>query len=86
MQALDLSLGIVLLGLSTIMLMVSVQAYRRTGGRMVWVLISFLGFTLLSITALWGVISGDESWSIPNPVVLLLLLVIGANYLALIKG
>lgn len=53
---------------------------------MVWVLISFLGFTLLSITALWGVISGDESWSIPNPVVLLLLLVIGANYLALIKG
>jgi hypothetical protein len=87
MEPLDLALRIVLLGLCAIMLLVSVQAFRRTGGRrMMWVLISFLGFTLLSVLALVGEIDGDAVWGIPNAIVLLLLLIIGTNYLALLRG
>jgi hypothetical protein len=86
MQPLDLALRIVLLGLSVIMLLVSVRAYKRVGGRMAWVLVSFLGMTVLSLLALWGELSGDLDWSIPNWMLLLLLLIIGANYLALLKG
>lgn len=87
MEPLDVALRIILLGLCAIMLLVSVQAFRRTGGRrMMWVLISFLGFTLLSVLALMGEIYGDATWDIPNAMVLLLLLIIGTNYLALLRG
>lgn len=87
MEPLDLALRIVLLGLCVIMLLVSIQAFRRAGGRrMMWVLISFLGFTLLSVLALVGEINGDAVWDIPNAIVLLLLLIIGTNYLALLRG
>lgn len=82
-----MALRIVLLGLCVIMLLVSIQAFRRAGGRrMMWVLISFLGFTLLSVLALVGEINGDAVWDIPNAIVLLLLLIIGTNYLALLRG
>lgn len=87
MEPLDVALRIVLIGLCAIMLLVSVQAFRRAGGRrMMWVLISFLGFTLLSVLALMGEIYGDAVWDIPNAIVLLLLLIIGTNYLALLRG
>jgi hypothetical protein len=87
MQPLDLALRIVLLGLCVIMLLVSVQAFKRAKGkRMMWVLISFLGLTTLAILALWGEIGGDAVWDIPNAIVLLLLLIIGTNYLALLRG
>lgn len=87
MESLDLALRTVLLGLSIIMALVSVQACRKAGGRrMAWVLISFLGFTALSALALIGEMIDDVMWQIPNAVVLLLLLIIGANYLALLKG
>ena len=87
MEPLDLALRIVLLGLCVIMLLVSVQAFRRTSGRrMMWVLISFLGFTLLSALALVGEINEDAVWDIPNAIVLLLLLIIGTDYLALLRG
>ncbi|MDD1771912.1 MAG: hypothetical protein LUQ09_03240 [Methanomassiliicoccales archaeon] len=87
MDSLDMALRMVLLGLSIIMTLVSVQACRKAGGRrMVWVFISFLGFTALSALALTGEFIDDMMWQIPNTVVLLLLLIIGANYLALLKG
>lgn len=86
MEPWDLALRIVLLGLCAIMLIVSVQAFRRAGGkRMLWVLVSFIGFTSLSLLALIGEINDDPAWGMPNAVVLLLILIIGANYLALIK-
>jgi hypothetical protein len=86
MEPWELALRIVLLGLSVIMLIISVQAFRRVGGRrMLWVLVSFLGFATLSMLALLGEINGDPTWVVPNSVVLLLLLIIGANYLALLK-
>ncbi|MCG7840528.1 MAG: hypothetical protein MIO87_01310 [Methanomassiliicoccales archaeon] len=87
MQPLDLALRIVLLGLSVIMLMVSVQAWRRVRGRrMTWVMLSFLGFAALSAMALIGELTEDAVWGIPNLVVLVLILIIGTNYLALLKG
>lgn len=87
MQPLDLALRIVLLGLCAIMLIVSVQAFRRARGkRMMWVLISFSGLTSLAILALWGEFNGDAVWGIPNAIVLLLLLIVGTNYLALLRG
>lgn len=87
MEAWELGLRIVLMGLSAIMLMISVQAWRRNGGRrMMWVMLSFLGFFVLSLLVLLGVMWGDASWSVPNAIVLLLTFIIGANYLALLKG
>lgn len=86
MEPWDLALRIVLLGLSAIMLIVSIQAFRRARGkRMLWVLVSFLGFTALSLLALIGEINDDQAWGMPNAVVLLLILIIGTNYLALLK-
>lgn len=87
MEAWEVALRIVFLGLSAIMWVVSVQALRRDRGRrMLWVMISFLGFLALSLMALLGMMWGDGSWSIPNIIVLLLTMMIGANYLALLKG
>lgn len=75
------------LGLSAIMLVISVQAWRRNRGRrMMWVMLSFLGFFILSVLVLAGVIWGDGSWSVPNILVLLMTMIIGANYMALLKG
>ncbi|MCX6651240.1 MAG: hypothetical protein NT131_06265 [Methanomassiliicoccales archaeon] len=86
MEPLDLALRIVLIGLCVIMFIVSVQAFKRAGGRrMVWVLLSFLGFTALSLLALLGEVFDDAAWSMPNAVVLFLILIIGANYLALLS-
>jgi uncharacterized membrane protein len=86
MEPWDLALRIVLLGLCAIMLIISVQAFRRAKGkRMLWVLVSFVGFTALSLLALIGEINDDPAWEMPNAVVLLLILIIGANYLALLK-
>lgn len=86
MEPLDLALRIVLSGLCVIMFIISVQAFKRAGGRrMMWVLLSFLGFTVLSILALLGEINDDAAWGMPNAVVLLLILIIGANYLALLR-
>jgi hypothetical protein len=86
MEPLDLALRIVLSGLSVIMFIISVQAFKRAGGRrMMWVLLAFLGFTVLSILALLGEIIDDAAWGMPNAVILLLILIIGANYLALLK-
>jgi hypothetical protein len=77
----------VFLGLSVIMLIISVQAWRRNGGRrMMWVMLSFLGFFVLSLLVLMGVMWGDASWHVQDAIVLLLTLIIGANYLALLKG
>jgi len=87
MQPLDLALRIVLLGLSVIMLIISMQAWRRVKGRrMTWVMFSFLGFAALSATALLGELTDDAVWGIPNIVVLILIFIIGTNYLALLKG
>jgi len=87
MEAWELSLRIVLLGLSLIMLLIGAQAYRRIGGRrMLWVLVSFVGFTALAAAALLGEIYGDNAWALSNNLVLVLVLIIGANYLALLKG
>lgn len=78
---------IVLMGISIIMLIVSVQAWRRTGGRrMMWVMLSFLCFVLLSGMIMLGAIWDDPAWSAPNGMVMVLALIIGANYLALLKG
>jgi len=86
MEPWDLALRIVLLGLCAIMLIISVQAFRRAKGkRMLWVLVSFVGFTALSLLALIGEINDDPAWEMPSAVVLLLILIIGANYLALLK-
>ncbi len=49
-------------------------------------MLAFLGFFLLSLLVLLGVMWGDVSWSVPNIIVLLLTLIVGANYLALLKG
>jgi hypothetical protein len=63
------------------------QAWRRNRGRrMMWVMLSFLGFFILSLLVLLGMVYGDGSWSVPNILVLLLTMIIGANYLALLKG
>ena len=87
MEAWEVALRIVLLGLSAIMWVISVQAWRRNRGRrMMWVMLSFLGFFVLSLLVLMGMMYGDGSWSVPNILVLLLTLIIGANYLALLKG
>lgn len=87
MEAWEVALRIVLLGLSGIMLAISMQAWRRNRGRrMMWVMLSFLGFFALSLLVLLGMMYGDGSWSVPNIMVLLLTLIIGANYLALLKG
>jgi len=80
-------LNIILLGLSVIMLVVSVIALRRPEGKgMLWVFVSFLGFTVLSTLALLGELFDDPTWDLSNGVVLILLLVIGANYLLVLKG
>lgn len=87
MEAWEVALRIVFLGLSAIMLVISVQAWRRNRGRrMMWVMLSFLGFFILSVLVLAGVIWGDGSWSVPNILVLLMTMIIGANYMALLKG
>jgi len=87
MEPWEVALRIVLLGLSAIMLVISLQAWRRNPGRrMMWVMLSFLGFFTLSSLVLLGLMWGDGSWSVPNIMVLLLTLTIGANYLALLKG
>jgi hypothetical protein len=87
MEAWEVALRIVLLGLSAIMLVISMQAWRRNRGRrMMWVMLSFLGFFVLSLLVLLGMMYGDGSWSVPNIMVLLLTMIIGANYLALLKG
>jgi hypothetical protein len=87
MEAWEVALRIVLMGLSAIMWVISVQAWRRNRGRrMMWVMLSFLGFLVLSLMVLLGMMYGDGSWSIPNIIVLLLTMMIGANYLALLKG
>ena len=87
MEPWELALRIVLLGLSVIMLIISVQAFRRARDRrMLWVLISFMGFVVLSGLALIGEFNGEPTWAIPDHVVMLLVLIIGANYLALLKG
>ena len=86
MEPWELALRIVLLGLSLILLFVGVQAYRRTGGRrMMWVLLAYLGFAALAVAAIMGEVYGDHNWTVPNNLVLILLLIIGANYLALLK-
>lgn len=86
MEAWEVALRIVLLGLSAIMWAISMQAWRRNRGRrMMWVMLSFLGFFLLSMLVLLGMVHGDGSWSVPNILVLLLTMIIGANYLALLK-
>lgn len=87
MNPTDLALRIVLLGISVIMLLVSIRAVGRAKrGRMIWVVISFAGFTALASLVLIGEIFDFAGWSLSNGVVLLLLLIIGANYLALLKG
>jgi len=87
MEPWEMALRIVLLGLSAIMMIISMQAWRRNRGRrMMWVMLSFLGFFVLSLLVLLGVIWGDGAWSVPNVIVLILTLIIGANYLALLKG
>lgn len=87
MEAWEVALRLVLLGLSAIMWVVSMQAWRRNRGRrMMWVMLSFLGFFALSLLVLLGMIWGDGHWSVPNIIVLLLTIIIGANYLALLKG
>ena len=87
MEPLALALNIILLGLSFIMLVVSVIALRRPEGKgMLWVFVSFLGFTVLSTLALLGELFDDPTWDLSNGVVLILLLVIGANYLLVLKG
>jgi len=53
---------------------------------MVWVMVSFAGFVLLSSSTLLGAIWGDSSWAVPDAIVGLLILIIGAIYLALLKG
>lgn len=87
MEPLALALNIILLGLSVIMLVVSVIALRRPEGKgMLWVFVSFLGFTVLSTLALLGELFDDPTWDLSNGVVLILLLVIGANYFLVLKG
>jgi len=87
MEPLALALNIILLGLSVIMLLVSVIALRRPEGKgMLWVFVSFLGFTVLSTLALLGELLDDPTWDLSNAVVLMLLLIIGANYLLVLKG
>jgi uncharacterized membrane protein len=87
MEPLDLSLKIVLIGLSAILLVVSVLAVRRSDGkRMIWVFLSFLGFAILSTLALLGEVTGDPTWDLDNAVVMLLILIVGANYLMVLKG
>jgi len=87
MEPLDIALRTVLLGICIIMALVSVQAFRRARDRrMAWVLMSFICFTVLSLMALIGEITDTEMWQTSNALVLLLLLIIGANYLALLKG
>ncbi|MHC1679871.1 MAG: hypothetical protein AB9860_01290 [Methanomassiliicoccales archaeon] len=87
MNPTDLALRIVLLGFSAIMLLVSIRAVRRAkSGRMIWIVISFAGFTALSSLVLIGEVLDDADWSLSNGAVLILLLIIGANYLALLKG
>ena len=86
MEPWELALRIVLLGLSIILLLIGAQAYRRAGGRrMMWVLVAFLGFAALAAAALIGEVYDDGDWAVSNNLVLLLLLIIGANYLALIR-
>jgi len=83
----DLALRIVLLGMSIIMLLVSLRAARRAEGRrMAWVVISFTGFAVLSLLVLIGEVLEIADWRLSNLVVLLLLLIVGANYLTLLKG
>jgi len=87
MEAWEVALRIVLLGLSVIMWAISLQAWwRNQGRRMMWVMLSFLGFFVLSLLVLLGMMYGDGAWYVPNILVLLLTLIIGANYLALLKG
>ncbi len=87
MNPTDLALRIVLLGISAIMLLVSIRAARRAKrGRMTWIAISFAGFTALSSLVLIGEVLDRSDWSLSNWAVVLLLLIIGANYLALLKG
>ncbi|KAF5037302.1 hypothetical protein DSECCO2_565990 [anaerobic digester metagenome] len=87
MEPLDLSLKIVLLGLSAILLAISLLAVRRPDGKkMIWIFASFLGFAVLSSLALLGEVTGDATWDLDNLVVLLLILIIGANYLVVLKG
>jgi len=63
------------------------DALRRPEGKgMLWVFVSFLGFTVLSTLALLGELFDDPTWDLSNGVVLILLLVIGANYLLVLKG
>lgn len=87
MEPWEVALRIVLLGLSSIMLVISFQAWRRNPGRrMMWVMMSFLGFFALSLLVLLGLMWGNGAWSVPNIMLLLLTLIIGASYLALLKG
>ncbi|MBP7086571.1 MAG: hypothetical protein KBA58_00740 [Methanomassiliicoccales archaeon] len=87
MEAWEVALRIVFLGLSVIMWVISLQAWRRNRGRrMFWVMMSFLGFFVLSLLVLMGMMYGDGSWAVPNIIVLLLTIIIGANYLALLKS
>lgn len=87
MNPTDLALRIVLLGISMIMLLVSIRAVRRAKrGRMIWIVISFAGFTALASLVLIGGLLEYADWSLSNGAVLFLLLIIGANYLALLKG
>jgi hypothetical protein len=53
---------------------------------MTWVLLSFVAFTVLAAAALLGEMLGDPSWQLSNNLLLILLLIIGANYLALLRG
>ncbi len=87
MEPLDISLKIVLIGLSAILMVISLLAVLRPGGRkMIWVFISYLGFTALTALALLGELTGDTTWDLANIVVLMLILIIGANYLVVLKG
>jgi hypothetical protein len=53
---------------------------------MIWIVISFAGFTALASLVLIGGLLEYADWSLSNGAVLFLLLIIGANYLALLKG
>ncbi len=87
MNPTDLALRIVLLGICVIMLLVSIRAVSRTKrGRMIWIVISFAGFTALSSLVLIGEVLDLADLRMSNWAVVLLLLSIGANYLALLKG
>ena len=87
MEPWELAIRIVFLGLSIILMLVAWKAQRRSKvGRMTWVLVSFISFVIVSAAALLGGLYDEPEWTISNNLVLLLLLAMGANYLALVKG